>query len=137
MCVLTASDVNSAANVTRQNAVLEQRLVVLEMASDVGAPAIAEGQAVNVATRRLVTSASATNVQARALKLTLRNEAGDVAWGIQAWPVWLVTFKGIGYPLASASAGDCSCAAYYWRPDTAVVVDAQTGEPLLTLGVAE
>jgi hypothetical protein len=66
--------------------------------------------------------------------LTIRNDNATVAWGVEARPVWLVTFQGVAYPAALGSR-DCSCQAYYWRPNTVVALDAATGVPIMKLGV--
>jgi hypothetical protein len=139
LCLPTAGDAavtvaSGMPDASRQSAVVEQRLVVMEVTEAAGSPSIAETQATALATSYLATSSQATSIHARYVRLTLRGDNGGVAWGIQARPVWLVTFEGIPYPSATGSS-DCSCSAYYWRPSTAVALDAGTGARVMSLGV--
>jgi len=129
------SSAGTSADVGHDQAVIEQRIVVVESIAATGQPSISEADAETAATRALATSSKPTSVDARYVVLTIRNEDGSVAWGFQSRPAWLVTFHGIGYPLAAASASDCSCSAYYWRPSTVVALDAATGTVLVRMGV--
>jgi hypothetical protein len=142
LCFATSGDASSASlqstkETTHQSAVLDQSLVTLDLMPPASVtPSVDESHAIARATSALATASPASSVQTRQVTLTLRKADGAVAWGIQARPVWLITFQGIGYPLASATAGDCACAAYYWRPSTIIAIDARTGDVLLKLGVA-
>jgi RES domain-containing protein len=98
------------------------------------APAVAISNATALATNYLGTSDQTTSPQADYGTLTIRDDQGQVAWGIAARPVWLVTFHGVAYPSALGPQ-DCSCQANYWRPNTVVAVDATTGIPVIKLGV--
>jgi hypothetical protein len=139
LCLPTAGDTAFAAPaaktaVTLQQAVGGQRLVILEEAPAPGRPPIADSEAMAVAASFVGTSGQATRNQPEYVRLTVRDEKGEVAWDIAARPVWLVTFPGVGYPSAVGSS-DCSCLMNYWRPNTVVAVDASTGAPVIKLGV--
>src|SRR5437879_3511599 len=76
--VAVASEVQDAA---RQNAVVEQRLVVMDVSEAAGSPSIAEAQATALATSYLGTSSQATSIRARYVSLTLRGDNGGIAFG--------------------------------------------------------
>ena len=118
----------------RMNAVLDQNLMLVEASGLSSRPVISDTRAITLARASLGTSSKETGVDARHVAFTLRNNDGGVAWSMKDRETWLVTFRGIGYPQATANAADCSCAAAYWRPDTLVAVDAQSGSILMRLG---
>ncbi len=140
LCLVTAGDISLAAVLPpevaiRQNAVLDQHLVSMEVASASGRPTIGEAQATVGAGALVPRSNGAASVEARYVTLTVRNENGGVAWGLRSQLVWLVTFLGVGYPTASMASADCSCLAYFWRPSTVAVVNSDTGAVIVYLGV--
>lgn len=118
----------------RMNVVLDQNLMLVEASGFSSKPVISDTRAITLARASLGTSSKETGVDARHVAFTLRNDDGGVAWSMKNRETWLVTFRGIGYPQATANAADCSCAAAYWRPDTLVAVDAQSGSILMRLG---
>ena len=140
LCLPTAGDAAVAATSTPSSginvsAVVEQRSVILDEATNPGTPTVPESQAITLATSYLGTSGQVSSIQTNFTTLTVRGDKGEVAWGIEAQPAWLVTFQGVAYPAANG-ASDCSCQAYYWRPNTVVAVDANTGAKIIKLGVS-
>jgi hypothetical protein len=118
----------------QQSVLIDQQAVSMEWEPGIGSPPVDQNRALTLAASYVPGSTATTPVESRYVRLTLRDSDGKVVAGVQARPVWLVTFRGVAYLPAGSSATVCACATIYQRPSTVVSLDAQTGALITLLG---
>lgn len=116
--------------------VVGQDRLLAEDAALSGAAAIPSAQAVQIAKQYVPIWAQARAVTARHVALTLRSNEGKVAWGVQDRAVWLVEFAGVRYAPPADPNSECACDRLFQPPNTAVAVDAHSGELVIDYGFA-
>jgi hypothetical protein len=99
----------------------------LDEAPAAGAPVLSDAEARQRAAR-YVPGATADNAPARYVALTLLTAEGDAL--IRARPVWVVTYEGVPFVTER-----CVCHGPPDRPNTAVALDAASGELVLIYGL--
>lgn len=124
----------AASHVISQTIVVNQEVLDAEILASVGNSPISSDQAKALAAKHVRDAAGALGSSARYVKLTLRSTDGEVAFNVQAHPVWLVTFEGLGYQPPTTGGATCSCDPLYARPNTVVALDAQTGKLIALYG---
>jgi hypothetical protein len=121
--------------VTNQDAIVGQEVVTAQFMPVTVAGALAQQQAVQKA-RGFTSGANVGAVTASLVALTVRDTHGQIAWNLQARPVWLVLFSGVSYQPTTAADAGCACSQYDNRPNTAVALDPASGAMVLTYGYA-
>ncbi len=140
LALLTSSDttlavVTGTTEALSQDIVIDQQLLVAQTSPAGGAPILTADQATTRARAYAPAADTATEVTARYVLLTLRDNAGKVVWGVRARPVWLVTFHGVVFAPTAAAHSGCSCVQFFQRPSTAVALDATTGALVVAYGL--
>jgi|GEM_PF-6657235 len=118
--------------VVSQTAVVGQQVVNADIRPSTGNPPISQAQAEALAAKQVSGAADALHTSAQYVEITLRSSDGKVFSRVQAHPVWLVTFEGVGYTPSRGGEASCSCDNIYARSNTVVALDARTGA-LVTL----
>lgn len=121
-----------------QTVLFDHSLLFATQTPAAGKPTIPREAAIALATAHIPGARETTRISAQYVRLTLRAGDGQIMNGVQARAVWLVNFTGVLYdPLTAVETVSlCPCELnYFRRPNTAIVIDAQSGEFLVAYGV--
>jgi hypothetical protein len=132
LCLAVSSDVGfaatqRAATTVQRGVLVDQQVFDLELTPGTGNPPVDQARALKLAATYLPGSSRASGVESKYVLVTFRDARGAVAGGVEARPVWLVTFRGVSYSPSGSSASVCACAVVYQRPNTIATIDAETG----------
>lgn len=96
--------------------------------------ALGKDRAITLAEHFVPAWRSAKSVNAVLVRMTAHASPGGGSLGLDAKPVWLVTFAGAPYRLTGGTDAGCACGAQFNRSNTGVALDSRTGALVVIFG---